>query len=319
MSRPHGDGAHDAAPDHRAGERGVALVIVLWVIVVLTLQVGLFTVQVRDGVRLLDNSQAAARGQALMHAAVETAVARLTARLPAERWQADGAPRPVRVGELDVTLTIHDENGRININVAEPAFLQGLLQELTRSAGEAQTLSDRIVDWRDPDSNRRSKGAEDQDYRRAGLEHGAADQPFLDAADLVRILGMTADLATRLLPHVTIYTADGRINPKLASETVLRALPGIQRQTVDQALRLIKRGGEAALAADGLLAPARQYLSDARGPAFRIRVQSAGDRRLVSGGGEAIVVLGLDAATPYRTLAWRFRPGSGDGQSGIRQ
>ena len=319
MMGPHEPWSNDRVLNDRPNERGVALVVVLWVIVVLSIQVGLFTVQVRDGVRLLDNATAAARGQALMHAAVETAVARLTARVPRERWQADGAQRALRIGDMDVTLSIHDENARININAAEPALLEGLLRELTRSPGEAQMLADRIVDWRDPDSNRRTKGAEDQDYRRARMEHGAADQPFLDVADLGRVLGMSAELAQELAPHLTIYTADGRINPRLASETVLRSLPDVPRQTVDEAMQLIRRGGEAALGVDALLASARQYLSNARGPAFRIRVQSTGDRRLASGGGEAIVVLGLDAATPYRTLAWRFRPGSGDSRSGMRQ
>jgi general secretion pathway protein K len=302
-------GARAAAGKGSAGESGVALVMVLWVIVVLTVQVGLFTFQVRDGARLVENAAAVARGQAAMQAAVETAAARLTARVPRERWAADGGERTLRIGGVDVVVSIHDENGLVNINHAEAVLIEGLLRVVGVGARDAQMLTDRIVDWRDPDQERRRQGAEDQDYRRAGVGYGAADQPFLDVADLGRVLGLSPQVVERLVEHVTVYTPDGRINPRLASETVLRALPGVTADAVKQAMELARRGGQAALEIEGVLAGARPYLNSRRGPAYRVRVRLTSDRREAVGVGEAIIVTGLDSTKPYRTLAWRFRPG----------
>lgn len=303
MSAPRPD-----TPTRSRGDDGFALLIVLWLIVVLALQVGALTMSVRDGVRLVESSTAIARGEALMHAAIETAVARLTARDPKQRWLPDGAPRTLTIAGIALEIVIAAENGRIDLNTADPALLAGLARSLGLTEREAATMADRIADWRDPDSERRQRGAEDRDYRRAGLDHGAADQPFLDTGDLTRVLGIAPELAHGLAPHVTVFNADGKINPRLASETVLRALPDIPRATLDQVLQLRRKGGEAALAIDTLLAPARQHLSSGVGPTYRIRMTTRGDRRTALGSGETIIVLGLDTATPYRTLAWRFSP-----------
>lgn len=287
-------------------EAGIAIVLVLWLIVVLSLQVGVFNRSTHDGLRLVENAAAVARGQALLHAGIEYAVARMTLGDVRARWQADGGPRDLEIGGVALRLMISDENGRINLNLADPALIEGLMRALGLAPAEATQLTDRIVDWRDVDQEKRRRGAEDADYKRAGLDYGAADQPFIDASDLIRVLGLPREVAVAMLPHVTVHTAVGRINPRLASEAVLRALPGIGRQTVEQAVLLLRSGGQRAQSGEALLAPAAAHIASNRGPAYRMRVQLRNAGRSAIGNGEAIVALGLDSAKPYRTLSWRF-------------
>ncbi len=292
----------------REGERGFALVIVLWIIVVLALQVSVFNAAVRDSVSLSDNETAAQRGQSLLHAGIEAAVAKMLAGDPRERWGADGSQRSIQIGDADVRVRISDENGRINLNHAEPELLVSLFKTLTGSEADARTVADRVLDWRDPDSDRRERGAEANDYRRAGLEWGAADQPFLDTTDIGKVLGVSAALAAQIQPFVTIYTKDGRVNPLLASEEVLRALPGVRPEDMETIRALRRQGGEAALGIAAHLRGAQQFVGGGRGPAVRIQVQVQSARGAALAKGEAILVLGLDGASPYRVLAWRTEP-----------
>lgn len=285
------------------GERGVALVIVLGAIVLLSLQLGLLTMQVSDSARQIENAVVSARARALVHAGLEVAVAEIaTAAEGTITFQIDGS---------DVSVSLQDEAGRVNLNLAPLPLLTGLLKAVGASAEDAIMLADRIADWRDPDHQRSDKGAEDKDYRRGRLEHGAADRPFIDAADLARVLGMSREIAERLAEQVTVHSGGARINPLAATEVVLRALPGVPRQSLDHALELLRRRGARARAdVATLLEPAQEHLTWSRGPVYRVRVDVRGGVRRVTGSGEAIVALGLDAATPYRMLAWRLRRGN---------
>ncbi|MFA5950918.1 MAG: hypothetical protein WC807_11620 [Hyphomicrobium sp.] len=298
--------AIESARKRNRGDTGAALVIVLWVVLVLSLEVGAITLQMVDGLNLVENATAAMRGQALMHAAVDLAAMRLAARDSKDRWVAAGQTHVVTIAGVDVRLSISDENSRININAAEPELLNGLIFELTGSRAEAERMTDQIVDWRDADHERRHLGAEDGDYARSGQGRGAADQPFLDPADLTRVIDMREELAASLWPNVTVYSADGHVNPASASPTVLRALPGASRQSIDHR-EAAQDGGRSSQAGD--LADAQKYLSQAQGPSYRICVTTSANQRSAAASGMAIVTLGLDAAVPYRTIAWRFRPG----------
>jgi hypothetical protein len=57
------------------------------------------------------------------------------------------------------------------------------------------------------------------------------------------------------------------------------------------------------------LAASRNWLSNRRGPAYRIEVTVRGVDVAAVGSVEAIVLVGRDGAAPYRTLRWRYDPG----------
>lgn len=300
----------------RAGrQRGIALVVVLWIVTLLALQVSVFNLTVRDAASLAGNELAAARGEALAAAGVELAAARLTEREFARRWQGNGSARTVELGGAQLQITITDEASRFDINEADEELLASLLRPFTNSSATLAQWVDRIIDWRDPDSDRRPQGAEELDYRRAGLAYGPRNGPFLDVSELGRVLGMPATVVDGLAPHLTVYGGEGKINPALARREALLLLPGVDPTAIDRTLQL-RQGGKASMAggADPLAASSK-WLTSRVGPTFRVEVVVRGNHAEAAvGRAEAVILVGRDATTPFRVLSWRYGSHVREGQ-----
>jgi len=289
-------------------QRGLALVVVLWVVSLLALQVSLFNLSIRDASSLAGNELALLRGEELATAAVEIAVARMLERDPARQWVADEGRHEFELGDARLSVVIKDEAGRIDLNEADAELLAGLVRPFARGGTQTAQWVDRIMDWRDADSDRRPQGAEDIDYRRAGLGYGPTNGPFLDPWELGRVLGFPPEAAHSLASHLTVFGADGKVNPLFASRDVLLMLPSADPRQIDEILEMRRRGGEGALDATNTLGPWRNWLSGRKGPAFRIEVEVRGQSKPAIGSATAIVLIGKDPASPFRTLSWRYGP-----------
>jgi general secretion pathway protein K len=288
------------------GQRGIALVIVLWIVTLLALQVSIFNLTVRDAAALAGNELAAARGEALAAAGVEMAAARLMERELTRRWQGNGSPHTVALGGARLEITILDESSRIDLNAADEELLASLLRPFAPSQTVLAQWVDRILDWRDPDSERRPQGAEDIDYRRAGLAYGPRNGPFLDASELGRVLGMPANVAEGLARYLTVFTGEGKINPMLASREALLLLPGADPVEIDRAMQLRGAGGGASWT--GSLGSLGRWFTARVGPTYRVEVvvHGSGATGSTIGRAEAVILVGMDAATPFRVLSWRY-------------
>jgi general secretion pathway protein K len=295
-------------PDHLRLERqrGLALVVVLWVVALLALQVSIFNVTVRDTSSLAATELATLRGEQLAMAGVEMAVARLLARDLKRRWGADGTVREFLFAGARIATVVKDEAARIDVNEADPELLASLLRPYARSSQSVQQWVDRILDWRDADSDRRPQGAEAADYHRAGLPYGPNNGPFLDPSELQRVLGFPAEVAQALAGRLTVYGGDGKVNPWLAPREVLTLLPGAKAAEIDRALEWRVRGGETGLPAS--LDHLKNWLTQRQGPTYRIEVAVRGENDRGFGSAEAIVLIGKDIATPFRILSWRYEP-----------
>lgn len=204
-------------------ERGVALILVLWLIALLTALVGAFALTARVEAGQDSVLRGNARAQSVARAGMEYALWRMRGT-PATRWQPDGRPYDWSFDGVAVQVRIVDEGGKVDLNTASPALLAGLLRALEVEPGRAQALAAAIVDWRDRDSLQSPGGAEDPDYASAGVAYGAKDAPFESLGELRLVLGMDADLYRRLLPNVTLYAQRAQPLPAFAPPPVLAAL-----------------------------------------------------------------------------------------------
>jgi general secretion pathway protein K len=303
----------------RDRQGGFALVVVLWIVTVLALQVSLFNLSVRDAASLASNELAILRGEALATAGVEVAAARMLARDPAQRWRADGSVRQIALGDALVEIAIRDEAARIDINEADAELLSSMLQRFVRNPRTVAQWVDRIMDWRDPDSDPRPQGAEELDYRRAGLPYGPSNGPMLDPSELTRILDFSPAVAQALASHLTVFGGDGGINPQLATRETLLLLPGAEASTVERIMELRQRGEEGARAATAELGPSAKWLTARRGPAYRIEVAVRGNSEPAIGTAEAVVLIGKDAQAPFHILSWRYEPRMWVAQGGAKK
>src|ERR1700687_3626912 len=122
-----------------ARDRGFALIIVLWAFVLIALIVGHLTTAGRTELRIAGNLAANAAAQAAADGAIYQAIFNLLNPRPDRRWALDGGAHQLRIGDSVVTVTIEDEAGRINPNLASVALLEGLLRaagDNTETAGD---------------------------------------------------------------------------------------------------------------------------------------------------------------------------------------
>ena len=218
----------------RRRERGVALVVVMWVAILLTVIASSFIYEARTDALVVRNTIAMARAEAAADAAVHRAVFELyRADNAPDAWRRDGAVRDWSYESIPIKVEIRDESGKIDINTAVDPLLRGFLASMGVGAEEVSKLIDAVADWRDADNLKRVDGAEEPEYRAAGLSYRPANAPFQAIEELQLVLGMRPEIYRKLAPFITVYSRQPGINATLAPREVLMAVPGVNAQIVD--------------------------------------------------------------------------------------
>lgn len=218
-------------------ERGMALVLVLWLTTLLTVMAATFALNARRETNLLRVARNSAQGAALCEGAIHYALGRLAVTNPLLKWRADGTVYEVVYGGSRVRVQLLDEAAKVDLNAAQDGLLQGLLVAAGLGPDAATRMANAILDWRDADQLRRLQGAEAEDYRLAGRNFGPRNKPFYAVEELQTVLDMTTELYQRLEPWVTVYSRRPGIDPRVAPADLLRRLPGMDAYAVESYLQ----------------------------------------------------------------------------------
>ena len=288
---------------HAMKQRGIALVLVLWLIVLLTVIATGFAYSMRTEALAARNAASLAQARALADGAImRVAFDLMRPRMINEPWQADGAVHAWEEGGARIAANAIDESGKIDLNTASDALLKGFLQFAGGlDADAASRMLDVIADWKDADDLRRPNGAEAPEYQAAGLKYKPANAPFESVAELQRVLGMTPALYAAVADNLTVFSKSPGVNPAYASRSVLLSLPGATADVVDTYLAQRKD----ALAARQPL-PVFPLTGFAAAPVnlWRIRaeVTMADGTTFIR---EAVLRPGGDLLHPVTVLAWQ--------------
>jgi general secretion pathway protein K len=219
----------------RKHQCGIALILVLWLTVLLTVIGGSFAYGMRNEALAARNTLSLAQARGVADGAIYRTVFELMRpKTLADGWSADGTIHAWDEDGSRVTVNALDESGKIDLNTAPDGLLKGLLQTAAElDADTAGRLVDVIDDWKDVDDLRRPNGAEAPDYQAAGLSYKPANAPFEAVAELQRVLGMTPAVYGRIADSLTVHSRMAGINPAFASRTVLLAVPGATPEIVD--------------------------------------------------------------------------------------
>jgi len=216
--------------------RGIALIIVLWILALLTVIVGTFaalarteTLQARFTFDAVDARYAAEAG---LHRAV------VELRNPdiETRWVADGRPYTFAFGQAEIEVRITDETGLIDLNAAgrgNPERLIGLFESVGLSREDAELMTAAIQDWVDVDDEVRPLGAEENEYFAQGYPYGPTNQPFTTVAELQQVIGMSWELFRAIEASVTVHSGRADVNPAFAPPSVLAALPDMDPTLIE--------------------------------------------------------------------------------------
>lgn len=287
-------------------QRGIALIIVLWITTLLMLIASSFIYAMRTDVNIVTNSLARARLEAAADAAVQRGIFELLKppQLP-NRWNTDGVAQPWSHAGTAVDVSMTDESGKIDINTASDALMRGLFLSQGMKEDEAAALTDAIADWRDADSLKRLRGAEEAEYVAAGYTYKPANAAFQSNEELRLVLGMTPELFEKVAPLITIYSRQPGVNAGIAARGVLRALPGATDALVDQYIAQRDQARAAKLPIPQF-APAAPYSSFANGIVI-IRAAATGGEGAEGASfvREAVVMRLATPKRPYTFLRWK--------------
>jgi general secretion pathway protein K len=215
-------------PD-RSGERGIALIMVLWFVVAMaTLAMG-YTALSRAETQRSHNAVEAIEGRAVLEAALARTAQELGEPYP--MWRLDGSLVRWSFEGLPVLIRIERESGKVDLNKGSEPLIEQLMPALGFASDKGAEIADAILDWRDADDLKRKSGAEARDYSRADRAYGPANGPFLHLNELRDLLPMDPASFTRLEPYLTIYSGAEQPEATMAAPVVQEVLESLGQDT----------------------------------------------------------------------------------------
>lgn len=206
-------------------QHGMALVIVIWVLSLLSLMAGSFALTMRRessvAMALKNNAQASA----LAESGLGLAQFMLQQSDPKRRWRADGTVyQLLRADGSEIRIRMVSESGKFDINASDETQLMAVIKAVTDDTWQQLQLVNSILDWRDEDNQTRAHGAEKKQYQAAGLPYGPSNKPFQSLEELQRVLGFNEAIYTRIQPWITIYSGQGEVDLHVATPEVLQVI-----------------------------------------------------------------------------------------------
>lgn len=304
------------APRH--GERGIALVIVLWTLVMLAMLTIGFSLSSRTEARVAANGAEEIRLRALLRGGVELAVLGLGTADDDRGWRADGTPYPAELGDDRIVVRIRDEAGRVDLNRADEETLQRLIAVVLGAPEQAPRLAAAILRRRGGGQGRQPPGADQAGQPASRPEPtrpapapdpddpAALARPFQSAEELRTVPGISRTLADALLPLVTVLSPAAEIDPFAADPLVLQALPGVTRAQAEAVVRARQQRPPPTPERLATLLPqdVGQRLRTGAGPVYGVSVEAA-TARGARGRVEAVIWVAADGESFYRILDWR--------------
>ncbi|HXI82871.1 MAG TPA: type II secretion system minor pseudopilin GspK [Verrucomicrobiae bacterium] len=236
-----------ASPTNRFPDnRGIAIVIVLWVVLVLSLLISGFAFTMHVETQVASYARKELKAEMLARSGVEVARMELIvgALSPTnsgidalnQEW-ATNALMYVdhELGDGIYNVKVTDEESKIPINRATDLQLKRLFGLLGADPADGDVITDSILDWIDADDLTRLNGAESDYYQSLSPPYRAKNAPLDRVEELLLIRGVTPELykgtpatdtdpARPGLQDVFTTMTSGFINVNTASAIVLGTL-----------------------------------------------------------------------------------------------
>lgn len=215
-------------------QQGIALIVTLLALVLITAMVVEFSYGVYTGTNNLYNWRDSQRLSIMATSGVNVIARVMKEAATIEDYKTQSEiempiANPFEDFNGTITVRIEDENAKFNIKTLvnpkleeEPDTREGF-QRLLRALSLDEKIANRVVDYIDRDSI-----AELPDS-----EVGAKNSNFDSVDELLLINGVSRKDYDTLLPYITVY-GDGRININNAKKPVLMCLPGVINDSLAQ-------------------------------------------------------------------------------------
>jgi general secretion pathway protein K len=258
-------------------QKGVALVMVLWVVAILSVIVMEFCFAMRTEVNITNNYKEEFQLYEMAEGGVQRAITELIYKhdpgvqlmrktmkleeVPPEKkeWVMDGRPYPLPFDQGVCEVRVMSEAGKININLVSESTLRKIIGNFGLEGEERDVVVDSILDWRDTDDFRRVNGAENDYYQSLKEPYNCKNGNLDSIEELLLVRGMTPDLyygrktikkegeankdRIGLKDIFSIYAAGEQIDINSATPITLRFVLGIPEEVAQQIVKAREEKG----------------------------------------------------------------------------
>jgi len=238
-------------------QKGIALLIVLWVMAILMVTVFSFSMMSRAETYGTLAFKEAEEKKFLAEAGIERGIMEIInisvnrnqtlTLVGKEPWKADGTIYTTDTGEGSYVVRITDESGKIWLNGLSDEnsiILKNLLISQGTSPENADSIVDSILDWKDTDDLHHLNGAESDYYMSLPNPYKAKNADFETLEELILVKGITpeilygTDKTKGIIRYLTLYSNTTKININAAPKEILAAIPGMTAEMADQIIAL---------------------------------------------------------------------------------
>ena len=178
----------------RKAQQGIALIIVLWILLLVTISTGSYTLMARMDQLEAHTVISSTRARMAAESGINLAVLGLRDPDELTRLIPDGRPYTFRVYGVAIEVEVTDERGKVDINRADEVALTQLFEGHGMESDQAVELAAAVKDWSDEDEIERAGGAELGRYASVGIAVGPGNRNFVMIEELLQVLGMPWDL-----------------------------------------------------------------------------------------------------------------------------
>jgi general secretion pathway protein K len=222
-----------------ARQKGLAMVLVIWVLSLLTIMAGSFALTMRRETIVISSVKDSAIALAAAETGVTIAQKMLMLTDNDKRWNADGSVYQIQYQDTEIRVRLFSEQGKIDINKASEELLTAMMSATELELEKQQELVYAIMDWRDKDDLIHINGAEKKQYEDAGLDYHPANKDFQLIDELQLVLGMNPVIYQQLQALITVYSGQATVNRTLAAKEVLAVIadPETEDETIDEYIK----------------------------------------------------------------------------------
>jgi general secretion pathway protein K len=245
--------------------RGVALIMVLWVMAILSVVVLEFCLAMRTEVHITKNYKEELQLYGMAEGGVQRAIAELiykhdpkvqqmrktkkSEEIPPDKkeWVTDGRSYSLPFDQGACGIRIMSEAGKVNINIVSEMMLRKIIDQLGLEKEARDIVVDSILDWRDPDDFYRVNGAENDYYQSLKEPYNCKNTNLDSIEELLLVRGITPDLfyggkgikkgeeglkvdRSGLKDIFSIYSPGGQIDINSATPLILSIVLGIPNE-----------------------------------------------------------------------------------------
>jgi general secretion pathway protein K len=230
-------------------ERGLALILVLWSLMLLTAVAVSFGYAVRVETAVGSALSDQVRAEAVAASGVRRAILGVLTEDKEARWPVDGRVREIPWPDAVLRASVRSESAKIDLNHAPKELLMGLFTNLL-PGGEAvaEALADAVITRREqvaaqapaattrrglptaPPATAPPATARPPTAAPAATATAAAGRlAFRSVDELAQLPGFTPDGIWRLRPYLTVHGGKAKVDAASADVEVLAAVPGVSR------------------------------------------------------------------------------------------